>query len=86
MAVHRAGLLEGEGVLLGGGGDDEDAGGPNWRHTDKGFEFFDSVDCAEKPEVGKVVTVVGFHVELVLFGEDGSLVQETGCSCNYLDG
>lgn len=86
-AVHRARLLEGEGVLLGGGGDDEDAGGPNRRHAKQGFEFFDSVDGAEKPEVGEVLTVGGgFHGELVLFREDGSLVQETGYSCNHLGG
>lgn len=49
VSVHGAGLLLGEGVLLGRSGDEEDSCGPYWAHPYDGFQLFDAVDGAELP-------------------------------------
>lgn len=50
-AVHGAGLLDDEAVLVRVGRDEEDRGGPNGKHSDHAFQLLYSVDCGESPKV-----------------------------------
>lgn len=51
VAVHGARLLDGEGVVVRGGGDEEDADGPDREHSDDRFHLLDAVDRRHPPQL-----------------------------------